>query len=81
MTRFNRQMMKGLEVHAQVLTRSKMYCGCSAAYANAEPNTHVCPVCLGLPGALPVINRTAIETVMRTGMALNCVIPDSTAPC
>ena len=53
-----------------------MYCGCSADYANAEPNTHVCPVCLGLPGALPVINRAAIETVMRTGMALHCTIPD-----
>lgn len=66
----------GLEVHAQVLSKSKMYCGCSAEYANAEPNTHVCPVCLGLPGALPVINRTAIETVMRTGIALNCTIPD-----
>ncbi len=66
----------GLEVHAQVLTRSKMYCGCPAEYANAEPNTHVCPVCLGLPGALPVINRVAIETVMRTGIALGCTIPD-----
>ena len=65
----------GLEVHAQVLTRSKMYCGCSAEYANAEPNTHVCAVCLGLPGALPVINRAAIETVIRTGLALNCTIP------
>ncbi|MBA3275024.1 MAG: Asp-tRNA(Asn)/Glu-tRNA(Gln) amidotransferase subunit GatB, partial [Chloroflexia bacterium] len=66
----------GLEVHAQVLSRSKMYCGCSADYANAEPNTHVCPVCLGLPGALPVMNRTAIDIVMRTGLALNCTIPD-----
>jgi len=66
----------GLEVHAQVLTQSKMYCSCSAEYANAEPNTHVCPVCLGLPGALPVINRAAIETVMRTGLALGCTIPD-----
>lgn len=65
----------GLEVHAQVLTRSKMYCGCSADYANAEPNTHVCPVCYGLPGALPVINEEAIETVIRTGLALNCEIP------
>jgi aspartyl-tRNA(Asn)/glutamyl-tRNA(Gln) amidotransferase subunit B len=66
----------GLEVHAQVLTQSKMYCGCSADYANAQPNTHTCPVCLGLPGALPVMNRSAIESVMRTGMALNCTIPD-----
>ena len=65
----------GLEVHAQVLTRSKMYCGCSADYAHAAPNTHVCPVCLGLPGALPVINRAAIETVIKTGLALGCTVP------
>lgn len=66
----------GLEVHAQVLTRSKMYCSCSADYANAEPNTHTCPVCLGLPGALPVMNEAAIEMVVRTGIALNCTIPE-----
>ena len=66
----------GLEVHAQVLTRSKMYCSCSAEYANAAPNTHTCPVCLGLPGALPVTNRTAIETVVKTGLALKCDIPE-----
>jgi aspartyl-tRNA(Asn)/glutamyl-tRNA(Gln) amidotransferase subunit B len=66
----------GLEVHAQVLTDSKMYCSCKSGYANAAPNTHVCPVCLGLPGALPVINRAAVETVMRTGLALNCDIPE-----
>jgi aspartyl-tRNA(Asn)/glutamyl-tRNA(Gln) amidotransferase subunit B len=64
----------GLEVHAQVLTRSKMYCGCSADYAAAEPNTHVCAVCMGLPGALPVINREAIELCVLTGLALDCQI-------
>lgn len=66
----------GLEVHAQLLTRSKMYCGCSAAYASAQPNSHVCPVCLGLPGALPVINREATNFTIMTGLALNCSIPN-----
>lgn len=66
----------GLEVHAQVLTRSKMFCGCSADYANASPNTHVCPVCLGLPGVLPVINLDAIEKTVMTGLALHCSIPE-----
>lgn len=65
----------GLEVHAQVLTQSKMFCSCSAEYASATPNTHVCPVCMGLPGALPVINRSAIEAVIRTGLALDCEVP------
>lgn len=65
----------GLEVHAQLLTRSKMYCGCSADYASAPPNTHVCPVCLGLPGALPVINREAVAGTIMTGLALNSTIP------
>jgi len=65
----------GLELHAQVLTRSKMYCGCSAEYSNAEPNTHVCQVCLGMPGVLPVINRQAVEKTIMTGLALNCAIP------
>ena len=64
----------GLEVHAQVLTRSKMYCSCSAEYSSAPPNTHTCPVCLGLPGALPVINKAAIEMCVKTGLALNCEI-------
>ena len=64
----------GLEVHAQLLTKSKMYCRCSAEYANAPPNTHVCPVCLGMPGVLPTLNETAIEYVMMTALALNCPI-------
>ncbi|GAC1359823.1 MAG: Asp-tRNA(Asn)/Glu-tRNA(Gln) amidotransferase subunit GatB [Herpetosiphon sp.] len=64
----------GLEIHAQVLTASKMFCACSADYVNAAPNTHVCPVCLGLPGALPVINQRAIELIALTGVALKCRI-------
>ena len=48
----------GLEVHAQLLTKSKMYCRCSSDYASAPPNTHVCPVCLGMPGVLPTMNQT-----------------------
>ncbi len=66
----------GLEVHAQLLTNSKMFCRCSAAYASADPNTHVCPVCLGLPGALPVINHGAVQATIMTGLALNCTIPE-----
>ncbi len=64
----------GLEVHAQVLTQSKMYCGCSAEYASTEPNTHVCPVCMGAPGAMPVANRAAIEACVLTGLALDSTI-------
>ena len=65
----------GMEVHAQLLTKSKMFCRCSADYAAAEPNTHVCPVCLGMPGVLPVINRKAVEYTIMTALALNCQIP------
>jgi aspartyl-tRNA(Asn)/glutamyl-tRNA(Gln) amidotransferase subunit B len=64
----------GLEVHAQILTQSKMFCGCRADGANDAPNTHVCPVCMGLPGALPVTNRRAVEMAALTGLALNCRI-------
>ena len=76
MTKVEFETVIGLEVHTQLLTRSKMYCGCSAAYASAEPNSHVCPVCLGLPGALPVINREAVTFTIMTGLALGCSIPD-----
>jgi aspartyl-tRNA(Asn)/glutamyl-tRNA(Gln) amidotransferase subunit B len=65
----------GLEVHAQLLTQSKMYCGCSARYADAPPNTLVCIVCGGFPGALPVLNEAALESAILTGLALNCTIP------
>jgi aspartyl-tRNA(Asn)/glutamyl-tRNA(Gln) amidotransferase subunit B len=74
----NYQTIIGLEVHAQLLTKSKMYCGCSADYASAPPNTHVCPVCLGMPGVLPVINRQAVEFTMMTALALNCTISEFT---
>jgi aspartyl-tRNA(Asn)/glutamyl-tRNA(Gln) amidotransferase subunit B len=67
----------GLEVHSQLLTASKMFCGCSAEYAGAAPNSHVCPVCLGMPGMLPVINKRAVELTIMTGLALNCEIPEA----
>ncbi len=68
----------GIEVHSQLKTASKMFCGCSTAYDGAEPNTHTCPVCLGLPGALPVINRRAVELVLATGAAIEAQTPEAT---
>jgi aspartyl-tRNA(Asn)/glutamyl-tRNA(Gln) amidotransferase subunit B len=63
----------GLEVHVELGTRTKMFCGCPTGFL-AEPNTQVCPVCLGLPGSLPVANRAAIEATIRIGLALNCTV-------
>lgn len=63
----------GLEVHVELSTATKMFCGCANRFG-AEPNTQVCPTCLGLPGSLPVLNRAAVESVMRIGLALNCSI-------
>jgi len=69
------EVVVGLEVHVQLKTQSKMFCGCAADYFEAEPNTRVCPVCLGMPGMLPVINRAAVEYTILTGLALGCAIP------
>jgi aspartyl-tRNA(Asn)/glutamyl-tRNA(Gln) amidotransferase subunit B len=65
----------GIEVHVELMTASKMFCGCSVAFGG-EPNTRVCPTCLGLPGALPVTNRVAIESIMAIGLALGCEVSD-----
>jgi aspartyl-tRNA(Asn)/glutamyl-tRNA(Gln) amidotransferase subunit B len=71
------QVIIGMEVHAQLLTRSKMFCGCDAEVFGAEPNIHVCPVCLGMPGALPVVNRRAVEQAVMVGLALRCEIAET----
>lgn len=64
----------GMEVHVELSTYSKMFCGCSAEFFGVAPNTHVCPICLGMPGTLPVINKKAVEYTIMTGLALNCEI-------
>jgi aspartyl-tRNA(Asn)/glutamyl-tRNA(Gln) amidotransferase subunit B len=68
----------GIEVHCQLRTASKMFCGCSTASDGAPPNSLTCPVCLGLPGSLPVINRRAVELVLATGMAIGATVPETT---
>jgi aspartyl-tRNA(Asn)/glutamyl-tRNA(Gln) amidotransferase subunit B len=69
------EVVIGLEIHAQLLTRSKMFCGCPTAFG-APPNTQTCPVCLGMPGVLPVVNRRAVELGVRTALALNCRVSE-----
>lgn len=68
------ELVVGMEVHAQLLTQSKMFCGCSANAFDTEPNSNTCPVCLAMPGMLPVINRQAVAQTIRAGLALNCTI-------
>src|SRR4051794_15839313 len=72
------EVVVGIEIHVQLKTVSKMFCACSTDVRNAAPNTNVCPVCLGLPGAMPVINRRAVELVLATGMAIDATTPDVT---
>jgi aspartyl-tRNA(Asn)/glutamyl-tRNA(Gln) amidotransferase subunit B len=67
----------GLEVHVELLTKSKMFCGCAVVMSDGEPpNSHVCPICAGMPGMLPVINRRAVEMTIMAGLALNCTIEE-----
>jgi aspartyl-tRNA(Asn)/glutamyl-tRNA(Gln) amidotransferase subunit B len=68
----------GIEIHCQLKTVSKMFCGCSTAIDRAAPNSHCCPVCLGLPGVLPTINKAAVEWVLATGFAIEATVAPTT---
>lgn len=70
------ELVVGLEVHCELATKTKIFCGCANEFGE-EPNTNICPVCLGLPGSLPVLNETAVDYAMRVGAALNCTIQSS----
>ena len=71
------QVIIGLEIHCQLNTASKLFCGCSTDFRDDPPNTHVCPICLGLPGSLPSLNRKSVEYALKVAKALNCTIPDT----
>src|SRR5205085_11942682 len=70
------EVVIGLEVHVQLASRTKIFCSCPTGFG-ADPNTNVCPVCLALPGALPVLNRKAVEYAVKAGLALNCTVNPS----
>ncbi len=63
----------GLEVHVELATKTKIFCGCKTDFG-AAPNTHVCPICTGMPGSLPILNKQVVEFALRAGLALNCQI-------
>ena len=63
----------GLEVHVELATKTKIFCGCKTDFG-AAPNTHVCPICTGMPGSLPILNKKVVEFALRAGLALNCEI-------
>ena len=67
------EVVIGLEIHAELATRSKIYCGCTTEFGG-EPNTHCCPICTGMPGVLPVLNKTVVEYAVKAGLATNCTI-------
>lgn len=69
------EVVIGLEVHAELSTKSKIYCSCTTEFGG-EPNTHCCPICTGMPGVLPVLNKSVVEYAVRAGLATNCTIPD-----
>ena len=69
----NYEMVVGLEVHVELATKTKIFCSCTTEFGG-DPNTHVCPVCTGMPGALPVLNRRVVEYAMAAGLATNCTI-------
>src|ERR1700719_4145809 len=73
MTLGDKRIVIGLEVHVQLLTRTKLFCGCSTRFG-LPPNSATCPVCIGMPGVLPVMNRRAFELALRAALALNCTI-------
>ena len=70
------EMVIGLEVHAELKTATKIFCGCSTKFG-AEPNTQCCPVCMGLPGTLPVLNRKVVDYAVKAGLAMHCTIAHS----
>ncbi|MBU4030904.1 Asp-tRNA(Asn)/Glu-tRNA(Gln) amidotransferase subunit GatB, partial [Patescibacteria group bacterium] len=71
------QSVIGLEIHSALKTESKMFCGCFNDLDETKPNTNVCPICMGHPGTLPVINQKAVDCVIKTALALNCRVPKS----